>query len=83
MRARGSGFLVAARQAAVRRPDAAEVVVRRLFVRFAPRLRERFVGAREERGEKAAAEARLRAGRGSFAMLFGVHMFESSFGGYR
>ncbi len=82
MTAGASGLLVGARHAAVRRRDPAEVVLGGPFVTLlAPRLAERLVGVGEKRGQKPSAEARRPAGRGSVAILFGVHMFESFFGG--
>ena len=83
MTATASEFFVAPRQPAVRGPDAAEVVLRGLFDLFSPRLLEGFVGARKQRRKKPSGDARLPAGRGSFAMLIGVHMFKSVFGGVR
>ena len=77
------GLLVAARHVAVAGAQAALLVVVGAFVRFAAGLPQGVVRALEKGVEKPSPEARFRTGRGSFAMWFGVHMFDVSFGGLR
>ncbi len=79
----GSDLAVAARQAAVPGPQAALLVLCRALALLAARLPQRLVGALENGRQQPPAKARPGVGRGSVAMLFGVHMFDTSFGGVR
>ncbi|MCY3812115.1 MAG: conjugal transfer protein TraG N-terminal domain-containing protein [Gammaproteobacteria bacterium] len=63
-----SELLVAAGEPAVVRPEAALVVLAGRLVRFRAGPRERLVGARQERGQQAPAEARSAAGRGALSL---------------